>query len=955
MTSVASKLSIVRRFLAARYQQELGQTLVDSLEAPHAQPVWRWVKAANLRTPAPPEDPASAGALLDAELGLVLFVVPFAPQDDLAAQVAAALNLQSSLQPASPPSGPSDEAGPWQVALYWLVEASARSDWEDQMAELRQRPGCADELIFDAVFYSPDNLQQALEAHGLPRLMLTARLVLSKPAAADLANWMSADRAVLRELEDFAGEFTEPEQRRRAELIQDQLGEIVAALRATDGTAPAQARPLDSLEVRDFRNLQQVRLHFGLAACSCRVIHGPNGTGKSSLCEALSLALCGSSPRYRQFLDRAERNVTASNRPKLYAQRYLAPFHGAERPPKLALNGAELSAPALVESWEEASRLEHELDGTLLAQETSQELLQRSPEELAVRVLTGYSEYAEQLERFVAQRVAEATERRQAFLRELGLSASITKIETALERIARQLVQREWPGAPAAWLNWLEELASCSETAPDEGPSASNWRAWADEPARDELARHLTSSAEPDAVQAIAAWLEQGNSLIRQTRQWFDRLDARLAPLRDRLEDTLRDLEAWGAWLARRPGLPQGAGQTPSDLAALRCQLAELQAAQQRVLREGQSLRPHLEHLEKAATFLSQGWTALHPSRCPTCGADHAERGGIAQAVVRVREEVNAAREKLLREYREVEEKVKALQRRLQEQGDTPCPVSAERQATLREVLAWLLPATQATLEAQLAEPALRSRWLKRLRLLQARPALTSEVTQPRAEAERVVRAYLAQAEAARDAFFEPDHWKPVQAAFTQRLARVIAEHLPATLQRLWVELTLNLTPAPWLLPERPALHVVNQRGKRQVSVVVGEGLARYLLNQAETHLLGLGWFFARYLTHGRFRHAFLVMDDPAQQLDSASFRDLCRLWRALLRLHRVRRLPLRLAVFLHQEDRARDAARATDGVVDFLRWTPEQQGELRRLELRPATALPSHPDAWFGRQRAVA
>ena len=139
------------------------------------------------------------------------------------------------------------------------------------------------------------------------------------------------------------------------------------------------------------------------------------------------------------------------------------------------------------------------------------------------------------------------------------------------------------------------------------------------------------------------------------------------------------------------------------------------------------------------------------------------------------------------------------------------------------------------------------------------------------------------------------------------------------------------------------------------MNVRIQDRLARYILNQAETHLLGLGWFFTKYLTHGRFRCRFLVMDDPAQQLDQTNYRDLCRFWRALVRLHAIRQIPLRLVLFLHQEDRALDAARATRGAVDLLGWAPEQEGALRELELFAPGTLPATPRAWFEQTKSAA
>jgi hypothetical protein len=287
-------------------------------------------------------------------------------------------------------------------------------------------------------------------------------------------------------------------------------------------------------------------------------------------------------------------------------------------------------------------------------------------------------------------------------------------------------------------------------------------------------------------------------------------------------------------------------------------------------------------------------------------------------------------------------------------QGQAPCPLSDERQAAVREWFAWLLPAPQTTIEAQLSEPIQRTLFLDLLGTLNIHLPMAAEVD-PGESSARIARLLRARIDEARSIFPDPDHWKPVHAQFAMKLAGIMKSQLPETLQRLWVELTLSLTSAPWVLQWALNLDLVNKRGERRVSVRVQDRLARYILNQAETHLLGLGWFFTRYLTHGRFRCRFLVMDDPAQQLDQTSYRDLCRLWRALMRLHTIQQIPLRLVLFLHQEDRALDAARATHGMVDLLGWAPEQQGPLRELELFAPGAVPATPRAWFQQTRPAA
>jgi hypothetical protein len=192
-------------------------------------------------------------------------------------------------------------------------------------------------------------------------------------------------------------------------------------------------------------------------------------------------------------------------------------------------------------------------------------------------------------------------------------------------------------------------------------------------------------------------------------------------------------------------------------------------------------------------------------------------------------------------------------------------------------------------------------------------------------EAERLGQRILSQFREADKTFDAPSNWKPVRDRLANTLANIVNEHLPNTLAKLWCELVLNLTSAPWLLLDRPRIDVVTRRGYQASTIRVKDRLARYILNQAENHTLGLGWFFARYLTRGRFFHACIVMDDPAHELDQTSYRDLCRLWETLVRLHRVYERPLRLIVMLNQETRAVEAARATGGILAVLDWERDQ------------------------------
>jgi energy-coupling factor transporter ATP-binding protein EcfA2 len=947
MNGTSSLLATVRTHLATRYQKELGQQLADGVEPSVTEPTWRLVKACDLRSLGTGASDAQAGVLLDAEIGLVLFMIPFAHGDDLQAQILGALSLQSSLMPLNPPIAPPDEYGTWQVALHWLVQESVRKEWENEIVRLRQRSGFSKELVLDAIFYPGGELEEALAEHGFPRLLLTARGVLSKATPAEIADWMSADQAVLRALDGFPDLFSEPEQQQKAQLILDQLGDFVLITQEARSNPLTAPKVLDSLEIRNLRNLQHIRLSFGLPPVSCRVIHGPNGTGKTSIFEALSLALSGSSSRYRAFLDREERDVPSSGRSRIYVEQYLASLGSKGLRPRVGLNGEEPTPPALLESPEDCNRLDHEFSGTFLAQETSQEFLRLSSDQLAVRVLAGYSEFAERLEGFVEQQVRKANEGRQSFLRSVGLSASITLFDTAQERIAEQILNQELPPLSPPIMEWLSQLERNPGLAGVAGEVATKWRQWGEPEARRSLAGKLASSNEPDAAYTLENWLSESNRLSRQTRELAKSFEEKLAPMRDHFEESLRDLASWGEWLERRSGKAPASTSPPAEIEALSRQMAELQKEQQRMMQEGHAAKQHMDHLDQVTAAIAKGLVSRQPNRCPTCNADYSAGGGIEKVVSELRATTAATRERLLQEYRALEEKIKSIRQAMESRGQAPCPLADERQAMIKEWLGWLRPSPGTTLEAQLSDPAQRSGLLALLKTLNSRLPLTEEVDS-RESSTRIARVLRTRIDGARSIFSDPDHWKPVHAEFTRRVAGVLESVLPETLQRLWVELTLSLTSARWVLPGDLAFDLTTKRGEQRVSIRVQDRLARYILNQAETHLLGLGWFFTKYLTHGRFRCRFLVMDDPAQHLDQTSYRDLCRRWRALVRLHTIREIPLRLILFLQQEDRALDAARATRGMVDLLGWAPEQDRALRELELFAPGAVPATPQAWF-------
>jgi hypothetical protein len=172
-------------------------------------------------------------------------------------------------------------------------------------------------------------------------------------------------------------------------------------------------------------------------------------------------------------------------------------------------------------------------------------------------------------------------------------------------------------------------------------------------------------------------------------------------------------------------------------------------------------------------------------------------------------------------------------------------------------------------------------------------------------------------------------------------------------LEKVWLEITLTLTTAAWLLPVRPTLKLEQQGKSLSVQADKSGRYIRYIFNSAERHVLGLAWFFTYYLAKRRFEEAWMLLDDPAQEMDQPSFRELVRLWETLLRMHRRKGRPFTMIVALHQEERALDATRATNGQLYILGWKKDQQNMSSESSVKKVALLapgyhPLKPEKMF-------
>jgi hypothetical protein len=925
----ANRLQLCRNVLERTYREKLGLEFSRSIAeiGKGRQPVWRIVSADDLTSEIRPAAAGAAGLLLDPEIGLLSYILPFDQSTNLRKQVKLALGLRSRLSTernltSSDPEH-RDPYGAWRVVLCWLVDESARHGWSSEVMAVRRETGFSEELSFDAIFLNDAGIEAQIEEYGFPRLLLTTREVFKKQRLEDMAKWLSANELVKNALVEFGGNFHKPEQRELANDV-EHVAQTFSGTSIVAGNglkAPSTPQTLRTIRINNFRNLREVSMDFGPDMVGASIVHGPNGTGKSSLCEALSVALFQSSFRYKWFADRmVEKDVTSVDRSREYLVRYLTPVDEPNVEPKIALNGHPLTRPQLIHA-DKTQQVDLEMCGTILTQEASLEFTRMASHELGARVLRGYSDLAEQIEEFTEGRMAQANAGRQEFLRGLGLSASITKIDTAYERIAKRDIDRFLPVLPNGLISWLEVNGKLGGDSNRD--LARQWRAWGDEPSRLRLAREvaISSNALETVVRNIREWLERFNELIFSSAEVVKNTEARVEAIHEELEQAADRIKLWGEWLENRIQLPET--DATREATNMEKALQDLQERQRKVLERGRDAAAHYEHLTQVEAYVREGWSKGHPNDCPTCGTNHAKDGGILKVVESLRTQTAAERDQLREDFGKLKSEIDKSQKKLTEIGRAQCPVSADEQSTLSEALQWLIPST-TTLSQWIAIKSQRETLLSVIGSLRQIPTVPATV-KTEAEADRLGQRLLSEFREAVRTFEAPNNWKPVKDKLATTLAGIVNEHLPNTLARLWCELALNLTSAPWLLLERPRIAVVTKRGYQASTVLVKDRLARYILNQAENHTLGLAWFFARYLTRGRFFHACIVMDDPAHELDQTSYRDLCRLWETLVRLHRVYERPLRLVVMLNQESRAVEAARATSGILAVLDWERDQ------------------------------
>ena len=878
-------LNLLHEYLKSRYRTQLDLLLTNAEAKSSIEPTWLW-QDERLQTIAS-EVEASGAAVLDPNLGLCLYFQTFQSNTDIKAQISKALRIRSQLLPSrNIATEEIDKLGEWKVAVHWLVDRANFDNWLETVANLRQSTTYFEEITVDAIVSSDNDWQKAFTDHGVPRLLFNTRMVLAKRREDEALKWASADLHILEKLREVPRLLATTDQDVAAQ-ISNVLNTHVSSSPTSDEKIPLS---LTRVEINNFRNIRQLSLNFGSEqSVEAIVVQGPNGSGKSAFSEAISIACTGVSARYLDFIDDA--NEAPHNKSDKYLAKYLAPLSN-DGTPKIAINNEGLKPVKLADPTEAPALIE-QLSGSFLTADSSNGFIKTRAKDLGAQIAGSYSELAGSILDLIEKRLGTAEAKRAELNRALGLRANVSREETARAKIASNhlssiaAIQSSVVGWISSWnrttSRWESSFRELSERV-------RNWSEGAD--ARSELVGLTPRVSE--RLLLVSSQLNEYESVLRAVRSLSAEVQNASKSLPAGAEQMVA---AWARWLRTERTSHKTDDLTSIRLADLRSRLAKLTA-------DGTAARDQLAQIESVQIWMKQHAQSDHPNECPICSSDLTSRGGLQKAIEETADATSRRIEQLRVEYADTKKELDTVASTAE--LNTP-PLNTEDANSLETSISSLLGHSFSLDE--LHSESVEER-IVHLLSLASRPAPTvpSENVEPEILAKNISQQIGSKLEEFRSVSEEPEKWRRVLKLVVGQLTSAVAEHLPNTVEALWIELAKNMMPAPWQYPGKAKFAIDQKGAQTEIRVVLSaenqSPLAAHILNGAEVQNLGLAWFMTRYLTHGRFSFSFLMLDDPAHYMDQPTFRQFCRTLETIKRLHANHRLPLTLVLLLHHDDR---------------------------------------------------
>ncbi len=835
-------------------------------------------------------------------------------------------------------SSEADTNGGWQIHLIWIVSRNHQDAWCRKMQAMRASSGFSEELGLDGIFFDdPSLFSSTLDGHRLPQLLFASRKLLGL-SADKMPQWLRANKVFATALKELPAQAAATDKQNAQALVEELLRQDGVEESAGEPASanPTSANQYTKLAVQYVRNVENATLHFPIGKVV--VVHGPNGSGKSSLFEALAIGVTGSSTTLRNYLQKdVERDLTSKERANYVANVLVNRRQRDGSMPMIQLDDRASGLDTIAGTFEEASTRVKSADGTFLAQEDARAFVSLPGSDLALRILRGYSDLADKTQEYVDAQYNQSNRRYKEWLAEHGLNSGITLASTRFTKLALVQLGKHVPAGSQGITNWLGSLSiRFPEAAEKSSAAALRWQRVDSPAARDELSEKITNAEKLGfGVEMLEAWFKTRLEALQAIDQLDQTYESSIQSLTGQYQEIQEDLKSWATWRMRQTQTPGIQALANSGNESSRTQIAELEKALADLTRQGQELRLRDEHLTGVTRDVLPKWKDVHPKDCPTCNAPHAN--GIESVVVGLQVIVQQQLEALRKTYREKQDQLKQL--RLAHTTQDVCPLSEGRQNQLANLLSLELDGPQGLL-ALVSQTDGHGLIMQSIAALGARPKLRDLMLacEPaNGAAGRIfesISAVTAEGEALRIA---PESWGRIKKLIDSSAALLVQQHLPNTLEAVWQEIAYGLTPARWNLWGKPRLIPNLSRGAQKLTVEITPNaevqgsngknlLARYAFNQAEQHILGLAWFFTRYLSHGRFQHALMALDDPAQEMDQTTYRIFVRWIQAMTRLHVARQIPLSTIIFLHQEDRALDLARATNLSVVMIEWAAQMR-----------------------------
>ena len=934
-----------RNFVEAQYQTRLDLVLQSKLSRYEEwqNPVWEWHDE-NL-VPLQSESDASGAVIADPEIGVCLLLQRFSPSAELASQIKKALQYRSAMLPSRRKGAElKDRLGEWRVVLYWLCELQDVSSWISQISFLRQETAYFEEIPVDVVINTQDNWRHSIAEHEFPRLLFNVREAVRKDSFSESLDWASADNTIERFMRRIPDQIDNQQELEYVHLMLRELDRITSGQSSVVTPPMAGVRCLNRIHIENFRNIDKLTLDLGSGSdqvCS-HVFQGPNGSGKSSIVEAISFATLGFSSRYLEYMEDA--NVPPQKKPAGYVSHYLKPLSSPDSSmPRLALNDNELidvTTPTL----DEATRDRRILNATFLNETGRSSFVTTAARDLGREVAESYSSLAADLHDYVTMERQKAEESRKSFNRSWNIQTIIVRASTARSRILAKIIKDKFQGHQSVF-NWLQnsDFSQLSGLQNIE-ELRENWSRWVND-----YEEMLEASGRRESVEGEDLLTGIGGeyrNILVSTITVINKLRNSLPELDEDLEANIEKYSVWLAEEIHADDLVKAETETKQ----FEDQLDQMNKAILNDDANRKFVRRREEHLEGALEYLAAGWTIRNDRLCPTCESDLTARGGAKQVVESLLNSTTQDLKDLDKTYSEKVLLREQLEKTIKESGLRICPISRETIQDIEKFVHEFLNLTEDVSQL-LLDSDIKNSIVAAISSLQNLPQISDLKNEVEQVADMIDDAKKSYAKAATNfdkVSSAPDIWKSIEKHVVDAQSAAVMDHLPKTVQALWRELAQNLTSALWQYPASAEFRVRAQRGETEARIMLegSRSLAAHILNGAEIHNLGLAWFFTRYLTFGKFGYAFLVLDNPAQHMDQPTYRDMCRLLESILRLHRRHCHPLTMLTFLHQDSRALDAARATNGTLHLLRWnkkgTPVIEQSMRLLQDEYSTPYPA-------------